>query len=344
VDVSLTPEQQEWQAVVGRLASAHAVRNPDVLEAGPLADGWRAVLELGIPALRSPEHSGVDAGGVEATLAVEQLASRLSTIPVTGQAVIVPELLHAAGARSALDELLAGGLRIAPALTTDLSDFGCLGQPAVAFDAAGATHALMLTSPATSLVAVALDADPLNGLDLTRRLVPIPEDAAREGLDLGGQLGSDRLERARAVALWALGADLLGVVDAAVADAVQYAKDRKQFGAPIGSFQAVQHLLADAAVAIEGARSCVWHAAWSSDHEPVKDAVLAARTAKAYCSAAGLRVVEATVQVFGGIAITWEHLSHLRLRRVHLDRQCFGSEDFQYREIAASRLAAGEVA
>ena len=92
-------------------------------------------------------------------------------------------------------------------------------------------------------------------------------------------------------------------------------------------------------VRVEGARSCLWHAAWAIDRLPFDEARLAAVAAKAYASAAGRDVVETSVQVFGGIAITWEHVSHLRLRRMLMDRRLFGDESVHYEAIAAMRLA-----
>ena len=332
MDVALTPEQEQWQEALDRLADAHAVTNPAAI---PTDDAWGQVVGLGLPALRSPALSGVEAAGVECAIAVEQLARRLCVVPAAGQGVIAPELLEAAGATDQLQAIAEGDLRIAPTLTVGLDDLGHSGAPAVAFDAVGADHALVLDG--SSLVMLTLGDAQGVGLDLTRTL------RAVDGGSIGQTIGTvdaDRLERVRAVALTALAADLLGVMEAAVDDAVQHAKDREQFGTPIGSFQAVQHLLADAAVAVEGARSCVWHAAWAIDHLETDAALLAARAAKACCSDAGRSVVEATVQVFGGIAITWEHVSHLRLRRVHLDRQCLGDEQVHYRAIAAARLAA----
>jgi hypothetical protein len=345
VDVSLTDEQLEWQDAVARLAATHATTGADTIELSE-DQGWASVVELGIPALRSPELSGVDAAGVESALAVEQAGRSLTTVPIAGQAVFAPELLAAAGAHEALAAVAEGALRVAPALRADLADLAVLGEPAVAFDAAGATHALLLTDDPEDrrVVAVELSRNDVDGLDLTRRLVSIATDAATVSLDLGGTISPERLDRARAVAMTAIAADLLGVMSSAVEEAVRYALDRHQFGTPIGGFQAVQHLLADAAVAVEGARGCVWHAAWASDHEAVDDALLAARTAKAYASAAGLRVVETSVQVFGGIAITWEHLSHLRLRRVYLDRLAFGDEHVHHRAIASFRIDADRVA
>jgi alkylation response protein AidB-like acyl-CoA dehydrogenase len=141
-----------------------------------------------------------------------------------------------------------------------------------------------------------------------------------------------------AMALTAVAADLVGVMTGALDDAESYAGERVQFGVKIGSFQAVQHMLADSLVRLEGARSCLWHAAWAVDHLPPRQALLAARTAKAYAAAAGRDVVEAAMQVLGGISITWEHVAHLRLRRTLLNRRLFGDESDQYQAIADMRL------
>lgn len=339
MNVALTDEQREWESAVARLADAHATTSADQLEAIDVDRGWAAAVEVGITSLRAPELAGTTATGVESMLAVEQAGRRLCALPILGQGVLAPELLAAAGATEASAAVASGALRVAPGLRRDLGDLAQLGEEAIAFDAAGATHALVRDGQ--RLAAVALDGDVLDGLDLTRRLVAIPADKEPTPLsfDLGAAISDDRLSRVRAVALTALAADLLGVMAAAVHEAVAYATDRTQFGVAIGTFQAVQHLLADAAVAVEGARSCLWHAAWACDHESTVEAEMAARTAKAYASAAGVRVVETTVQVFGGIAITWEHLSHVRLRRVHLDRVALGDEDHHHRAIARGRLA-----
>lgn len=341
MEVSLTEDHLEWQKAIARLADSYPVTSADLIPTTDLVAGWREVAEVGIPGLRSPGHSGVEQSGVECAIAVEQAGRRLSPLPILGQGVIAPDLLVAAGAETAMDQVVDGRLRLAPGLNPDLADFAQLGQPAVAFDAAGASHALVLggSGSRTSLLAVAIERPGADGLDITRVVAPVHADSAPLSVDLGGYLALDRLDRTRALMMCMLAADLVGVMEEAVVDAVQYAKDRQQFGVPIGSFQAVQHILADAVVALEGARSCVWHAAWALDRAPVFDALLSARVAKAYCSEAALRVVEATVQVFGGIAITWEHLSHVRLRRVHLDRECFGSEQVQYPEIGAMRLS-----
>ena len=80
------------------------------------------------------------------------------------------------------------------------------------------------------------------------------------------------------------------------------------------------------------------YAAWALGRLPHEEALLAARTAKAYASSAGRSVVESTVQILGGVAITWESLAHLRVRRALLDRSVFGDEHAQYQAIALHRL------
>lgn len=340
MNVSLTDEQLAWQAAVRGLAEAHAVTPAQPLPAADDPAAWAAVTSLGLPSLRSRTDSDDQATGVEAALAAEQLGRHLCTTPALGQALIAVELLDAVGAADVLAEVTAGDARIAPAVTQALGDAARVDEDGFAYDSAGADRALAIRpsrdgGPGLALVPLTRPAVP--GLDLTRELRPFR--AGTDAEPVGGPVDPTRWAQAHAFALTMVAADLLGVMGSALDDAVAHASARAQFGVPIGTFQAIQHLLADAAVQVEGARSCVWHAAWAVDHADPESAVLAARTAKAYCSRAGVTVVEASVQVFAGLAITWEHPSHLRLRRTHLDRQLLGSEDVHYREIAASRLS-----
>ncbi|HVT75441.1 MAG TPA: acyl-CoA dehydrogenase family protein [Acidimicrobiales bacterium] len=119
-------------------------------------------------------------------------------------------------------------------------------------------------------------------------------------------------------------ADLVGVMQGATDLAVAYAGERRQYGRPVGAFQAVQHLLADAAVVTEGARSITLHAAWAAGALPADDALAAAAAAKAYCARAARDVCETCIQVHGGIGNTWECLAHLYLRRALTSIDAFG--------------------
>jgi alkylation response protein AidB-like acyl-CoA dehydrogenase len=115
--------------------------------------------------------------------------------------------------------------------------------------------------------------------------------------------------------------------------AVEYAKDRKQFGRPIGAYQAVSHTCAQMLLETEGARSTVLYAAWALDHEPSSGA-LAAAMAKAYAGDAGWRVPAAALQVHGGIGFTWEHDLHLWLKRGRANRALYGSPRFHRERVA----------
>ena len=139
-------------------------------------------------------------------------------------------------------------------------------------------------------------------------------------------------------------AEMLGAADRVLSMTVEYAKDRVQFGKPIGSFQAVKHMLADALVDVEGMRSTVYYAAWcAAAGDP--DRSLSASMAKAWCSDASRRVMAAGLQVHGGIGFTWEHDMHLYLKRAQLDQVSFGDAAFHRDRIAAmlrERLDAGQ--
>ncbi len=110
----------------------------------------------------------------------------------------------------------------------------------------------------------------------------------------------------------------------ALAIATSYAKDRRQYGAAIGSFQAVQHLLADAHVLMEGSASIALHAAWAVDALDSTESLIAASAAKAYCTRSARSVCETVIQVHGGIGNTWECLAHVYLRRALLSGEMLG--------------------
>ena len=119
-----------------------------------------------------------------------------------------------------------------------------------------------------------------------------------------------------ALALTATTADLVGAARGTLALSTEYARVREQYGATIGSYQAVGHLLAEGLALIEGSVSVLRHAAWAVDELPAVEAIEAARVAKIYCARSALTVCETSIQVHGGIGNTWECLAHVYLRRV----------------------------
>ena len=124
-----------------------------------------------------------------------------------------------------------------------------------------------------------------------------------------------------------------GIAQRAMEMAVDYAKERKQFGRPIGAYQAVSHRCAQMLLETEGARSAAYYAAWAADNEP-ETAPLAASMAKAYASDAGTRVTGASLQVHGGIGFTWEHDLHLFLKRASADAVMFGDARWHRERVA----------
>jgi hypothetical protein len=148
-------------------------------------------------------------------------------------------------------------------------------------------------------------------VDLTRSLAGVAESPVELG-----QLSEEDAGRWYALALTATTADIVGAARGTLALAAEYAKLREQYGATIGSYQAVGHLLAESLALIEGCISVSRHAAWAVDELPVVEAVEAGRVAKVYCARSALTVCETSIQVHGGIGNTWECLAHVYLRRV----------------------------
>jgi alkylation response protein AidB-like acyl-CoA dehydrogenase len=177
------------------------------------------------------------------------------------------------------------------------------------------------------------------GSDLTRVVAPV---APGSGSPVGDTLGQEDLDAWRALGLALTAADLVGSMRGVVDLTVAYASERRQFGVPVGSFQAVQHLLAEAHCLVEGAHSATLHATWAVDALRPADALMAGRVAKAYAARAARTVGETAVQVHGGIGNTWECMVHVFLRRALLSAQWFGDDGVQLRAIAAARTGGAD--
>jgi alkylation response protein AidB-like acyl-CoA dehydrogenase len=178
----------------------------------------------------------------------------------------------------------------------------------------------------------AVSVEPLDGLDLTRRTARITLDGAPATRLDEGDDGS-RLQHALDVAGLGLALDGVGAAAAALDLAVEYAKQREQFGVPIGSFQAVQHLCADMLRDVEMARLGCYYALWAGQ-DANDDFHRAATMAQAHAAEVCPHVAESVIQVFGGIGFTWEHDAHLYYRRVLAAAGLFGDADVHYAELA----------
>jgi alkylation response protein AidB-like acyl-CoA dehydrogenase len=282
MDVRLTSEQQQLRDAAAKLA--------DDFGPGSVADlddeSRRARLAKTIDATgwRSLRTDG--ASGVEVALVAEEFARRLVDVPFLGP-VLADDLYRLLGA-----DPLPTSVAVGEAV----------------FDADGVGAALRLAGTTVESVGVGAARD---AADLTRVTAAVSGAA-----EVVGELTSEQAQRWYALALAVTTADLVGAARGTHTLATEYAKVREQYGAAIGSYQAVAHMLAEGLALIEGSVSVLRHAAWAVDELPPDEAVEAARVAKLYCARAALAVCEMSIQVHGGIGNTWECLAHIYLRRV----------------------------
>jgi alkylation response protein AidB-like acyl-CoA dehydrogenase len=169
------------------------------------------------------------------------------------------------------------------------------------------------------------DIEPVRSLDPTRRWFRVTG---------GERSGGGDVERGRGQATVMNAAESVGVATRAMEMAVEYAKERKQFDRPIGTYQAVSHACAQMLLEVEGARSAVYWAAWALDFEP-ETAPLAVAIAKSYAGDAGRRVPRAALQVHGGIGFTWEHDLHFFLKRGEANAHAYGDGAAHREQIAS---------
>ncbi len=328
MDVRLSPEQHALRdaaaQVVDRLGPGTVAGLDDTERSGRLADavaasGWLELRQRG-------EDDGPLASGVEVAIVAEELGRGLADVPFLGP-VMASDLCRRAGAEPAD---APGTVLLDRTLSWPACSLNGETPAGVSVDAAPGQAALALLGDGTG-AGWRLGRVPLlaggSQLDLTRRSSAADDGAALVVLETPEALGEDHLAAWTALGLALTCADLVGVMRGAFELARSYASSRRQYEAPIGSFQALQHLLVDAYVAVEGSRSVALHAAWAVDALAAPDALAAAAAAKAYCARAALCVCETSVQVHGGIGNTWDCLAHVFLRRALLSIELFGGAE-----------------
>ncbi|SHH04893.1 Acyl-CoA dehydrogenase [Jatrophihabitans endophyticus] len=273
---------------------------------------WQALVEAGLTELREGEPDNTPAApAAMAAAVVEELARVVCGAPLLGH-LLAAELARLGGV------VLPAG----EAWTVALDDTWSRLGNAVGWDAARATVALALDGAGTGGVSVVTVGDRDVTADPTRRIATCAGPTGQ-----GAEAGIDTIAAFHAFARTLVAADAVGAAAGVLDAALGYVQERVQFGVPVGSFQAVQHLLAEAFVRLEAARSSLTFATRALDATPL-DPAAATRTSlvvKGWTGDAVVDVVEAAVQAFGGIAITWEHPAHRHLRRVLVDRQSLGA-------------------
>ncbi len=336
MDTRYSDEQLELQRSAASLVADLGPKTVDDLDDATRRDRLAdAARRSGWFELRGPgEDDGPLASGVEVAIIARELGRGAADTPYLGPVVAVDLARHA-------------GLEVEDAATSAVFDRSLLDfavtpdtTEGVAVDCAGATRGLALSGDVAigaHLLHVPLPA-PAPETDLTRAVAPVSLLDVAPDDDDGGVIGEAALARSRALALTITVADLLGTMEGVLRTTTDYAKERQQYGVPIGSFQAVQHLLAEAQVLVEGSISVAQYAAWAVDALPVAGALEAASIAKAYCAEAARTVCETAIQVHGGIGNTWECFVHVYLRRALLDSALLGDEGHHLRALAQQRL------
>ena len=338
MQATLTEEQELLKATARRIAAPAQVGSPADLERVDRTAIWQALAGAGLLGMRQRGADGAPfATAVELMLVVQQLGGVLAPTPFVG-AALAADLLARANAPPQLQAAVAEGAQRATVVLDPRLEALSKGEgEGVCIDAEGADFALALTPGAGARLArVPIRRGATrDGVDLTRPIAVV--EAAGE--PLGERLSEASLDGWRALALTLVSADIVGVMRGGLERVVEYAKTRIQYGAPIGSFQAVQHMCAEVLVEVEAAASLVNYAAWAVDALAPAEALLAARTAKAFCGPAARKVSETVMQAFGGIGQVWEHEAHLRTRRAMWGRKLFGDEACQLLAISTARGA-----
>jgi alkylation response protein AidB-like acyl-CoA dehydrogenase len=301
---------------------------------------WRELCELGWPGIAVGEaHGGQGLGAVELAILLEELGYAVAATPLLGSALAALALEHAGSDEQRARWLpgLASG-----ALTGGFGRGGLVvdGQDAaviVLVDDAGTAGGTgeRPVAPAARVIARAdADVEPVAAIDPTRRYARV----AGDGEALGGDVAAAVDRGAAAVA-----AELVGACQRALDMTVAYVKERKQFGVPVGAFQAVGHRCAQMLLHTESARSAAYFAAWAADAAPERLAE-AAGLARAAAGEAGRKVTGSAIQAHGGIGFTWEADVHWLYKRAQLDAALLGgataARTALARMVAARRAAA----
>jgi alkylation response protein AidB-like acyl-CoA dehydrogenase len=345
----------------------------DVMEssASHSSEVWKQMAELGWMGLTLPEeYGGVDLGMVELCIVLEELGRSLAPVPFLPTAIASTAILEIgdeAQKRAWLTPICAGDAIGTLAITEErgTENPGDLAVRATSGGGGWVLDGRKLFVPdagsAEVLVVVARtggeDESGL-GLFLVPRETAGVEMAAMPSMDLlrplyevsfqgvklpaDALLGGDRdawprlarvLDRARVM----IAAEMVGGAEKCLESSVEYAKERVQFGRPIGVNQAIKHKCADMLFEVESAKSITYYAAWAA-REDNEEAPLTAAMAKAFVSDAYRHTSAENIQIHGGVGFTWEYDCHLYFKRAKSDEAWLGDATF-HRERVAQMLA-----
>jgi alkylation response protein AidB-like acyl-CoA dehydrogenase len=326
-----------------------AVRKSMETETAYDAALWTKLAEQGFTGIITPEeYGGMGLGKVELVLLIEEAGYALLPGPFFSTVALAETVVDACGSseqkKKYLPRIASGQARATVALVEAAGSWDTdglklnaaggklTGTKLFVTDAAIADFIVVIARDGVFVVeakAPGLHIEPMKGMDLARKIYSIEfKNTPAEMLGNPGGLAS-----ALNVATAALCAEMTGGMQRTLELTVAYAKTRKQFGKPIGIFQAVQHLCADMYLETESSRSATYYAAWALE-ENVPDAAGAVSVAKMYVSDASRNVGNRGIQVHGGMGFTWENDIHLYYRRAKASETMLGDATFHRERIA----------
>ncbi|UCE85325.1 MAG: acyl-CoA dehydrogenase [Deltaproteobacteria bacterium] len=371
MNFGFTEEQDVLRAEVRKFLDENApldeVRKISESAAGHSPEQWRRIAELGWTGLIVPEcHGGAGLGAVDLVVLLEETGRTLYPSPLLSTTTAAAALLAAGsdaqrarwlpalaeGAEigtlaflEAADRLDAAGVELAGEREADA--YVLRGEKCFVPDAGAATLFIVpfRTGPAPEDLALAVvprgaegvAAEDFPGMDLTKRIGRLTLDGVRVPADaILGRPGRvwPALARTLDFATAAVTAEAIGAAEGALALTTEYARNRIQFGSPIGRYQAVKHPLAEMYVDIESWKSLCYYAAWALDESP-DEAPRYVSMAKAYASEAFARIGIDVIQLHGAVGYTWEFDAHLYLKRSKWVRPMYGDADYHYDRVAA---------
>ncbi len=318
---------------------------------------WSKLTEQGFTGIIIPEeYGGMGLGKVELVLLMEEAGYALLPGPFFSTVALAGAVIDAVGtsalkkkyleriaggqARSTVAFLEADGNWDPAHLQISATGGRLTGTKLFVTDAAVADFIVVVAQNGVFVAeakAPGLQIEPMKGMDLTRKIDSVEFNGTPAEM-LGNRTS---LAKALDVATAALCAEMVGGMQRVLETTVAYAKTRKQFGKPIGIFQAVQHLCADMYLETESSRSATYYAAWALE-ENTSDASLAVSIAKMYASDAYRNIGNRGIQVHGGMGFTWENDIHLYYRRAKASETMLGDAIFHRERIARLVIDAAE--
>jgi alkylation response protein AidB-like acyl-CoA dehydrogenase len=318
MDFGLTDDQREIQRTARDLLTGRATpaRVREHAEARTVDEAlWRELSELGWPGIAvSEQYGGQGLGQIELSILCEELGRSLAPVPFLPSA-LAATVIEQSGVQEQCERWLPG---LASGETIGALGTVVDGVAELVIGGAQAHVLVLVDEEGNGIVLSADDAEvtPLEAIDPTRSAarVSVPDGA-------GDSLGDVCIGLGRS--LISVSSELVGVCERALEMTVAYVKDRKQFGVPVGAYQAVSHRCAQMLLDTEKARSTAAFAAWTADADPERLAEAAAM-AKAAASDAGREVTAGAIQMHGGIGFTWEADVHWLYKRAQLDAALLG--------------------